>query len=52
MFEKKKNYVLGFVFDYELKEVLLIKRLNEPYCGKLNGMILLTINSMTLETRI
>lgn len=38
MYEKKKSYVLGIVFDYELKEVLLLQRVNEPYKGKLNGI--------------
>jgi len=38
VFEKKKSYVLGFVFDCELKEVLLLKRINEPYKDKLNGI--------------
>ena len=38
MFEKKKSYVLGIVFDYKLEEVLLLKRVNEPYSGRLNGI--------------
>ena len=38
MFDVKKNYVLGMVFDTELKEVLLVKRNKEPYINTTNGI--------------
>jgi hypothetical protein len=36
MYETKKSYVLGFIFDHEMKEILLINRTNEPYKDKIN----------------
>lgn len=38
MFDVKKNYVVGIVLDNDLKETLLLERVNEPYSGTINGV--------------
>jgi 8-oxo-dGTP diphosphatase len=33
-----KRYVVGFVFDYDMKNVLMLNRIKDPYKGKFNGV--------------
>ena len=38
IFINYKRYVVGMVFDHELKEILFLKRVKEPYKDCINGV--------------